>query len=88
VQVKQMDVYGIPQSKASRGMMVIAGCDLVSRVIASYLADRIKGKTLHMYVVFTLALCLVNVAGSFAHTFLYMVVFVAGNLRGAIHSFW
>ena len=74
-----MDVLGIPQWKASRAMSLIGACEVVSRLVTSYLGDRVKGKILYVYVICSLVLMLQNGLGSMATTFNYLLIYAAGQ---------
>ncbi len=74
-----MDVLDIPQEKASQAMMAVGICEVVSRLVTSYLGDYIKGRILYVYVVFCLILGLQNALGSLAYTYLHLVIYSAGK---------
>ena len=74
-----MDVLGIPQSKSSNAMAVIGSCEVVSRLVTSYVGDYVKGKILWVYVGCTLALCIQNALGSLATQFSELVGYAAGQ---------
>ena len=79
-QVNQMVELGISQSKASTVMSIFGAFEIISRVITSYVGDYLKGKLLHVYVLFSFLLCLLNIGGAFAYTYTHMIVYGIGKL--------
>ena len=73
-----MEAMGIEPSKAASAMSVVGVCELVSRIITSYLGDYIKGKILYTYVLFTFLLAVQNALGSLASDYTQVVVYGAG----------
>ena len=77
-QVNQMESMGIDQSKAASAMSVVGVCELVSRIITSYVGDYVKGKILYAYVVFTFLLAIQNAMGSLAYNYKHVMLYGAG----------
>ena len=75
-----MDVLGIPQSQSSTAMSVVGCCEVVSRLLTSYVGDYFKGKILYLYAVCAFILCLQNALGSLAYTFTQLTIYGAGML--------
>ena len=75
-----MEAMGIEPSKAASAMSIVGVCELVSRIITSYLGDYIKGKILYTYVIFTFLLAVQNALGSFADNYTQIILYGAGKL--------
>lgn len=73
-----MDVLGIPQDKASVAMIGVGACELTSRLVVSFAGDYIKGRILKFYVAICLILCVQNILGSLAYTYLHLVIYGSG----------
>ena len=73
-----MEAMGIEPSKAASAMSIVGVCELVSRLITSYLGDYIKGKILYTYVLFTFLLAIQNALGSLAHNYTQIIIYGAG----------
>jgi len=74
-----MESLGISQKQASNAMILYGACEVVSRLMTSYLGDKFKGRALHLYVVCTLLLCVQNGIGSMAYTYVHLLVYCASQ---------
>ncbi len=77
-----MDVLHIPQVAASRAMMIVGGCELASRLVASYVGDYIKGRLMVVYVIFCVVLGIQNAVCSQAYTYIHLLLYAAGEAWG------
>ena len=69
----------IKQSQASVVMSIMGVSELTSRLVMLYVGDYVKGMLLCAYVAFSVLLCVLNVAGSFAYSLTHMVLYAIGK---------
>lgn len=71
---------GIEPSKAASAMSAVGVCELISRLLTSYIGDYFKGKILYAYVLFTFLLAIQNALGSLAYNYTQVVIYGAGKV--------
>ncbi|CAD5121265.1 DgyrCDS9796 [Dimorphilus gyrociliatus] len=90
--VKHMTTLGISQLKASRGMILTAVFELITRFVTSALGDRAKGRFIPIYAFCCAFLCIITGLWSLVTTFAGTMVFGAvsgvagGPILAALHS--
>lgn len=90
--VKHMTTLKISQLKASRGMILTAVFELITRFVTSALGDRAKGKFIPIYACCCAVLSIITGLWSLATTFTTVIIFgavsgiVGGPILAALHS--
>ncbi len=74
-----MEVMGITQERGSLCMIIVGVFELISRCMASWLGDYIKGKILYLYIGCMLAMSCQNAMGYFATTYSHLALYGAGK---------
>ena len=77
--MKQTKELGLTQEMGTVLMTVAGSCEVVSRLMMSYIGDYCKGKLLYTYVVFCSLLFILNGATTVAHNYTHMIVYAAGE---------
>ncbi len=73
-----MDSLGIAQAHSADSMMVLGGCETLSRLTTAATAGYIKGRLLLLYITCTLGLTLLNILSYFAYNYTHLLIYSAG----------
>ena len=73
-----MDSLGIAQAHSADSMMVVGGCETLSRLLTAATAGYIKGRLLLLYITCTAGLTILNVLSYFAYNYTHLLIYSAG----------